>query len=225
MPLSPVNNAVSIAANLVTGRMASAIGRILDSPHVYRSWQAPFVRQKLNPVLRQQSLRGAKKVLDIGCGPGTNSAYFQGKDYLGLDLNPRYIAFARRRFRRDFLVADAVTFSPEHNEKYDFVLINSLLHHIGDAGVHQLLSNVRDLLGEAGEVHILELELPESPGIPLHLARADRGHYARKRETWHNIFTTYYQTLDFQPYSVGLFGVPLWHMVYFRGKTGCVTTS
>ncbi len=219
MPLSRFNIPVSIA-KLLADRFTSSIGRVLESPRVYRSWQAPFVRQKLCPVLRQQSLGSAKKVLDIGCGPGTNSAYFQDKEYLGLDLNPQYIAFARKRFKRNFLVADAVTFSPDPGEKFDFVLMNSLLHHIDDEGVHKLLSNVRELLGEDGEVHILDLELPETPGIALHLARADRGNYARKRETWRNVFTNYYQMLNFEPYSVGLFGVPLWNMVYFRGKTG-----
>ena len=40
-----------------------------------------------------------RRVLDVGCGPGTNTRYFEHADYLGLDINRGYIESARRRFK------------------------------------------------------------------------------------------------------------------------------
>ncbi len=64
---------------------------ILNFPSVYRLWQAPFASAKLRPLQHDNDLCNARRVLDVGCGPGTNSPVFSHTDYLGLDLNERYI--------------------------------------------------------------------------------------------------------------------------------------
>ena len=89
--------------------MRRSLESILEQPVVYRLSQAPFVGQKLVPILAHNDLGRVRRVLDVGCGPGMNTALFAHADYLGIDINPKYIANARRRFRRDFLVADATT--------------------------------------------------------------------------------------------------------------------
>ena len=40
----------------------------------------------------------AQTVLDVGCGPGTNAPHFAHADYLGVDINPSYVATAARRY-------------------------------------------------------------------------------------------------------------------------------
>ena len=98
-------------------------------------------------------------MLDVGCGPGTNSHHFEQSEYLGIDLNERYIDYARRRWRRNFLVADVTKYSVV-GERFDFILVNSLLHHIDTPGTRRLLSHLETLLTHDGHVHILELVLP-----------------------------------------------------------------
>ena len=69
-------------------------------------------------------------------------------------------------------------------DRFDFVLVNSFLHHVDDSTAKSILANLSRLLTDDGHVHILELILPQSASIPLFLARADRGEFPRPLEKW-----------------------------------------
>jgi SAM-dependent methyltransferase len=191
---------------------------ILESPIVYRLWQAPFAVRKLAPVLAGNDLREARRVLDVGCGPGTSAPHFQHAYYLGLDFNPHYITHARRRHQGDFVVADVTTYEAEPGARFDFILVNSILHHLDDAGSERILTHLNTLLTPDGHVHILELVEPEKPGIARTLAGWDRGRFARPLERWRELFRRDFETVVFQPYPLSAFGVPLWNMIYFKGR-------
>ncbi len=196
----------------------AAIGNVLASPGLYRIWQGPFARKKLEPILRTGMHRTARRVLDVGCGPGTNTSHFAHAGYLGIDLSPDYIDYARRRYRRDFAVADVTTYVPEPGLSFDFILLNSLLHHIDDAGVRHILGQLSSIMTAESRIHILDLVLPESRGAARFLARADRGAFARPLPLWKEIFNSFFEEETFEPYPLGLAGVALWEMVYFRGR-------
>lgn len=74
----------------------STLTRILEQPLSYRLWQAPFAEAKFAPALRHNDLTRVRRILDVGCGPGTNAHHFEGIDYLGIDLNPRYVTWPMR---------------------------------------------------------------------------------------------------------------------------------
>ncbi|MCA9773951.1 MAG: class I SAM-dependent methyltransferase [Myxococcales bacterium] len=199
----------------MTNRLAE---RLLEQPLVYRLWQAPFVRAKLAPVLAEVDLASVRRVLDLGCGPGTNAPVFAEIDYLGVDINPDYIANARRRFGREFVAADIRTFRVPERERFDFVLLNSFLHHIDDANTVKILESAREALTPDGRVHILDLVLPARPSIARTLARLDRGDHPRLLERWRELFTQVFEPEHFEPYPLALGPVTLWNMVYFRGR-------
>lgn len=189
---------------------------LLEHPLVYLAWQAPFINAKLRPVFRHNNISEALRVLDVGCGPGTNASHFRDVDYLGLDVNPKYIERARRKYRMNFEVADVTTHA--FNRKFDFVLMNSLLHHLDDAGVDSLLGAIANqALNENGKVHIIELVLPEQRTVAYRMARWDRGRYPRRLMEWRKIFERFFSLEIFEPYTVGAFGVGLWDFVYVRG--------
>ena len=77
--------------------------RAFEHPLVYRTLQAPFHERKLAPVLRRLHGHPEMRVLDVGCGPGTNAAHFRAMHYTGVDINPDYIASAQRRVPGRFL--------------------------------------------------------------------------------------------------------------------------
>ena len=191
---------------------------ILDFPSVYRLWQAPFASAKLRPLRHDNDLRDAQRVLDVGCGPGTNSPVFSHTDYLGLDLNERYIEQARRRYQGRFEVADVRSYQAPAGESYDFILLNSFLHHIDDQDTSKILANMDSLLSDDGHVHILELVLPERASISRWLARHDRGKFPRSLERWKQIFSDQFDTVTLKPFPLGLCGITLWNMVYFKGR-------
>jgi SAM-dependent methyltransferase len=195
-----------------------ALVRLLERPGVYLAWQRPFVGSKLTPVKRYNDLSAVRRVLDVGCGPGTNSAAFAGIDYLGVDINPSYVAYARRRRGQQFVVADVRSDPIPGRGTYDFVLLNSLLHHLDDVAVDSLLAGLRDCVAEDGHIHVVELELPERRGVPRFLALSDRGEYPRSLSSWRTLLTAHFDEVVFQPFPVPSRGPMLWSMVYFKGK-------
>jgi len=191
---------------------------LLEQHAVYRVWQAPFASAKLAPLLARGELRRAKRVLDVGCGPGTNTPLFSHADYLGIDINEDYVAHARGKYKRPFLVADLTQYTGGDPEPFDFILVNSFLHHIDTAHVHRILEQLVSWLSPGGKIHILELVLPSDASIARNLARWDRGKYARPLEEWRRLFEQHMEIAVFEPYPLKALGATLWNMVYCQGS-------
>jgi SAM-dependent methyltransferase len=188
---------------------------VMERPWVYRLWQAPFADHKFEPVQRHLARVQPRRVLDVGCGPGTNAARFHGVDYVGVDINEHYLDMGRARYPGRFVQADLSSADLSHLGTFDVVLVNSFLHHLTDEGVHHVLSRFPSLLASEGRVHILELVLPERPSLATVMARLDRGRYARTIERWKALFDQHFEPVWVEPYMLGRW---LWAMLYFQGK-------
>jgi SAM-dependent methyltransferase len=189
----------------------------MENALVYRLWQAPFAEAKLAPFFAHNDVQAMRRVLDVGCGPGTNTGHFQHTDYVGVDINPEYIASARQRHGRTFVVAD-VTTTPDLGERFDCVFVNSFLHHVDDRDAENILAHLAPLVTSDGHLHALELVRPRRLGPARLLARLDRGAYARPLERWRELFTRHFHPVVFEPYPLRGLGVTLWEMVYFKGR-------
>jgi len=192
------------------------IDRILEHPAVYSAWQAPFVAQKFAPVERRIANRHVRRILDVGCGPGTNARRFAHADYVGIDINERYLAIARTKYAGRFVQADLETADLSLLGTFDTILVNSFLHHLPDEAVRRILRQLQKLLDSDGTVHMLELVLPERRSIATVMARLDRGRFARPLSAWRELFTAHFEPVAVEPY---VYGGGLWSMVYFEGKT------
>lgn len=166
---------------------------ILESPVGYAIWSEPFNRPKIDAIGRmlQKSGKDKASILDVGCGPATNADCFTGWKYLGVDLNPDYIKVAASRFPHlRFAVADAAKLNIDA-EKFDVVLINSLMHHLNDAECADLLRGIKPALTENSVIIAQE---PITPGkkkrIMRFLMKQDRGDYFRPLEEWKKVFRT-----------------------------------
>jgi trans-aconitate methyltransferase len=195
-----------------------AHARLMENTLAYRVRQAPFAERKLAPLFAHNDVARARRVLDVGCGPGTNTHHFAGADYLGIDFNAAYIESARRRHGRQFVVADVTTYQVSSDQRFDLILANSLFHHIDDAATRRILAHLATLLADDGHMHIMDLVLPSAPSVSRLLAHADRGDYPRPLEAWRELFTRAFEPVVFEPYPLGAGGVTLWNMVYFKGR-------
>lgn len=192
------------------------VDSILEHPAVYAAWQAPFVAQKFAPVERQLARLPVTRVLDVGCGPGTNARRFAGVDYVGVDINERYLAIARGRHSGRFIQADlAAEGSLSGLGTFDTILVNSFLHHLPDDAVARVLRQLHHLLDPRGRIHLLELVMPERRSLARLMATLDRGRYARPLAAWRTLFTAHFDAVEFEPYQ---FAGGLWAMVYFQGR-------
>ena len=195
--------------------LRAAFDRLMEQPWVYYLWQAPFADRKFRPVQQQLASTSPRRVLDVGCGPGTNATRFAGADYVGVDINEHYLEMGRTRYPGTFVQADLSSADLSHLGRFDVVLVNSFLHHLSDEGVEHILSRIPGLLAADGRVHILELVLPHRASLATLMARLDRGRYPRAVAAWITIFERHFDPVVVQPYMLGKW---LWAMLYFQGK-------
>lgn len=193
------------------------IDQILSHPAVYRAWQAPFVKQKLAPFLANSSIGPDDRVIDIGCGPGTNAGVFEPKGYVGADLSPEYVDSARDRFpQHQFEVWDITKPGPDLGT-FDVALVNSVFHHLSDAETVTVLSALPSFLRGGAQIHIIDLVLPPDRSLARTLAKLDRGEFPRSLDQWRTLFGGLMNVKILEPFRVGLFGSRMWDMVYVQG--------
>lgn len=190
----------------------------LSRPALYKAWQRPVAHQKMVPVLALADLADDARILDLGCGPGSNAKYFTNQRYVGLDLSPEYIRHARSRYQGTFVAADFTAFDLTRLDPPDFVLLNSVLHHVDDQEVRSLLGRLRAILGPSATVNIVDLVLPPRRGIARFLTERDRGRFPRPVEEWRRLFTEFFQPIAFQEFTVSWLGVLRWDLVFFKGR-------
>jgi SAM-dependent methyltransferase len=191
---------------------------VMEHTLAYRLWQRPFQEQKFAPIQRRNDLTRIRRVLDVGCGPGTNAHHFEGVDYLGVDVNKGYIDFARERYGGKFLVADITEWSMDDLEPFDFVFANSFFHHVPDDAARTILRRLAGLVAPDGYLHVLDLVLPERRSVAQLLARWDRGDFPRPIDAWGDLLSEEYEPTLFEPFELTAAGVVLWQFVYFKGQ-------
>ena len=191
--------------------------RLLARPVVYRAWQTPFVRKKIRPFRRRLDPTKTGRVLDIGCGPGTNASLFPADTYVGIDLNPSYIRYARRKFPGRFEIWDVTKPGPNLG-RFDTVLINSVFHHLSDVETARALGSLVSHVNDDARIFVIDLVLPSSRGIPRLLASLDRGHYPRRLDHWLRLFGDHLAITHCEPFSVRLMGVSLWELLLVEAR-------
>ena len=99
------------------------------------------------------------KVLEIGCGIGTDGAQFAkaGADYTGIDLTEAAIDLARQRFavsglKGEFRVSDAENLDFP-NESFDLVFSHGVLHHTPD--IETAISEIHRVLKPGGRAMVM----------------------------------------------------------------------
>lgn len=118
--------------------------------------------QKYYEIPRLQRLSKGQKdaVLEVGCGQGVGAKFicdsFAPRKYVGIDLDPKMIARARRKGRHlanaEFLQGDAASLALD-DESFDLVFDFGIIHHVPNwrdalAEVHRTLKTNGEFLFE-----------------------------------------------------------------------------
>jgi ubiquinone/menaquinone biosynthesis C-methylase UbiE len=177
------------------GLFSTIVERISDHPVLFI-----FIRGLLENdfkaikavIGRQLKVGQGLSTLDLGCGPGAFAPLFEGDDYVGADLNARYVEYARKKYKREFLHSDARQLALPDG-RFQQVLIFGLLHHLSDDDVRAVLKEATRVVKPGG--HILAIEdIPAISKLNLigHLVHhAENGEHIRPAEEYRRLYDEY----------------------------------
>jgi SAM-dependent methyltransferase len=145
------------------------------------------------------------RVLDVACGPGAFSDLFPEQSYTGIDINPRYIEYARARFRGEFFVQDArrLDFG---EDRFDEALVYGVLHHLDDGDVTAVAQSVRRVVRPGGVVLVIE-DIPAESRLNLvgHLLHwIENGHYIRAADEYRRLLSPHFRITDERIFRSGV---------------------
>src|SRR5262249_37124560 len=109
-PIQPGNEGRQAGFGKGTMQSDSGLLQWLKVPFLYNLFGAAVGANALRRRLVQNHVqaRSGDKVIDIGCGSAQALEFLPDVNYIGLDVNPDYIAFARRTYgsKGTFVVGD-----------------------------------------------------------------------------------------------------------------------
>lgn len=187
------------------------IQRIIDAlagnPKIFiwlrRILENNFKEQK-KVVKNYFSGREKNKVIDIGCGTGEFSVFFDPKNYTGVDIEPAYIKYAKKNYQGEFLVADA-TKLPFAEQSFDTAVILGVLHHLSDDKCVQIFNEIRRVLKSgAGALALEDVADNADNKITKILHNLDKGNFIRSAEEYRDLLNSYFKIIKYFKIKSGL---------------------
>lgn len=126
-----------------------------ETPAAFIPWETGKPDEQLVELVGSGIIRKGAKVIDLGCGLGTQTVYLaeKGFDAIGIDISETAVKKAKKRaedtgVNANFVAGD-VTNMPFEDEQFDFVYDRGCLHH---------------LLPEKRDLYASEIKRITSPG-------------------------------------------------------------
>jgi SAM-dependent methyltransferase len=129
------------------------------------------------------------RVLDFGCGTGEMTALFPPENYVGMDLSPIYVRYARQSYGPRFQVMDGLALGYA-DDAFDEGLVAGVFHHLPDEAVRPMARELARVLKPAGRLLVMEDTHTRNwwnlPGRVMHLV--DQGGYIRDEHEYSPLF-------------------------------------
>ncbi len=175
------------------GLFATIVEKVSDHPVLFI-----FIRgilendfKSIRAIIRRDLKQDASmRTLDLGCGPGAFADMFKGSDYVGADLNKRYIEHARKHCPGHFVNNDARHLELP-DQRFDQILIFGLLHHLSDQEVRDVLKEAKRVLVPGGRILAIE-DIPAISKLNLigHLIHnVENGEHIRPVEDYKRLYS------------------------------------
>lgn len=159
-------------------------------PRLWLLMQNAIGGKTCKQALATEHYQGQKRVLEIGCSVGNiSSAFcaFPDIEFTGIDIDPRAIDLAKRRFRKYSNFNFTVTSLEElarQGKKFDYVLFAAMLHHVSDEDGLRLMRDAVKCTADGGQLVICEPEAlkPSDPKF-MHFfySKFEQGQFLRFR--------------------------------------------
>jgi SAM-dependent methyltransferase len=171
----------------------SGLAGWLKVPFLYNAFQAAVGATALRRRLLEKHVRAkpGDKVIDIGCGSAPTLQWLPEVEYIGLDINPDYVAFARRKYgsRGTFIVGNPESVRGDSRCKAaDIVMAIGVLHHLDDEEAEQCIRFAYDALKTEGRFICHEAcWTPNQGAISKYIMSTDRGRNIRTEQQYRQL--------------------------------------
>jgi SAM-dependent methyltransferase len=198
----------------------SGIRKVLEWAWVYAAFKALVQPPSAQRTFVEEfvPVKPGSRLLDIGCGTGWILDYLpRSVEYVGYDLNPKYIASAEARYgdRAKFFCADiSDTSAPRiEGESFDVVLALGLIHHLNDAEARRLCDSAYAHLSSGGCLVTFDGVYVEGQNpIARFLISRDRGQAVRTPEGYLKLVRPVFDRVDHQV-RTDLLRIPYTHFL------------
>lgn len=165
------------------------IRNILNIPFAFRLFQYILGGNRCWTKFATENVRAKDndRILDIGCGTAKIIEYLPDVEYVGFDINQKYIDFARKCYGNKATLYCKKVSEETSNEfgSFNIVLATSILHHLNDYEAIQLFEIANKCLKSGGKLVTLDPCYVEGQSlISRYIISKDRGQYIRKKEEY-----------------------------------------
>jgi SAM-dependent methyltransferase len=167
-------------------QITTGLRSVLTLPWVYKALQTAIGAGKFRRYFIDRHVRpkSGERILDIGCGPGEIVPYLpEGVEYVGYDISPEYIDWAKNRFpgRGEFFAARFDEAELGRHRPFDTVIVIAVLHHLDDEEARKLLSLLGRAVRKGGRIITADLVSVDGQNpIAQMMVDWDRGQNVRR---------------------------------------------
>jgi ubiquinone/menaquinone biosynthesis C-methylase UbiE len=181
---------------------------VLDSPGLFAAFRFLLVgaQSRTHALVRQTlDVDPTERVLDVCCGIGEFARDVDAQ-YVGIDLNPRFIETASSRYAgspgKNFRVMDALQMEfPD--KSFDRCIFINGLHHFSDADGRRLLREIRRVTRRG--VIIIDADGTPRGVVRRALLAADRGEWMRTPDALRSLIGEAFEIREVVRFDVGLY--------------------
>ena len=143
-----------------------------------------------------KNLNDMSRILDLGCGTGDFSPCFYNFHYIGIDVEPEYIQYAKNTYNLDFRLMDGRRLR-FREETFDCITIVGVLHHLCKKSCLEIFHELKRVIKPGGIIIIIEdVEIGSRWDILGNIIRKlDVGNYIRTEEQWHKLISSNFNIL------------------------------
>jgi SAM-dependent methyltransferase len=190
----------------------SGLLRWLKVPFLYNAFQSAVAGSALRRRFFEKHVRtkAGDKVIDIGCGPVRALQSLPDVEYVGFDINPDCIAFAKRTYgnKGTFVIGDTRSLRGDPRFKdADIVMAIGVLHHLDDEEAADCIRFAYDALKRGGRLICYDpCWIPNQGVVSRYIMSHDRGRNIRTeqqcRQLAAKVFSNVHTWIDTKPLRI-----------------------
>lgn len=179
--------------------------KVLSSPFIYSTFQKLMKGDKIRKkILKLNIKKKNPKILDIGCGLGDSLEYIENPVYFGYDISKTYIEHAKKKYKKKgvFLCRNFDQKEIKKLPKFDYILLIGILHHLTNAQILNLLSNIKKTLKKDGSLITLDpIYIKDQNYFARFLISHDRGKNIKTKKEYLKMLKLFFKNSISRTYN------------------------